>query len=376
MKRNALALALLLAGAPACHRHRAPAADKPAAAATAQAEPTREIRHHGQGAEEAGMAGGDDDEDGGGGGASIGSTGARYKDPMVYVDGEPRASFTYNEMPSGVKVYERRYDDDGLTHRMLICDYFHHLGVDCATIKSTHWYQNKNRIAIISGNELRRFKKSLYFNFTKDLAGKPRVEWQSTTGLHTTDRPDLVADLAIYVKKKPPRFSQELWAAVDDKGVPFVGMPYAHQDGKRGVRVNVDGIFKARIKRNLLEGNVTAINADKPNEPPRYRLVDFLASQGVKVDKVRGIDLVVREERVLHVDADAVAEGVTFTAAKQHHGEMMFYFGKHYMPAVAVDIWSASEPPTRIMRTLTLGAATADRGGNSQGSLPQVQGRR
>lgn len=378
MKTNAIGLALLLAAAPGCHRTR----DRAPAASAKVADGERKIRHHGQGAEEAGLSGpAEDDEDGGGGGGggngsnSGGGGGARYKDPMIYVDGEVRASFAYNEMPAPVKVYERHYDDDGVTHRMLMCDYFHWLGADCSTIKETHWYQGKGRIAIITGKELRRFKDTLYINFTKEFSGKPRVEWQSTTGLHTNERPDLVADLAIYVDKKAPKWSDKYWALVDDKGYPIDGIPYAHADGKRGVRVNLDGILKARIKRNLLDGNVTAVNADKPNEDPRYRLLDFLASQNVKVDGVRGIDLVVRQERVVRVPA-AEAAKIEFVAARQHHGEMMFYFGQHYVPALAVDIWSSSEPPARPMRTVTLGNATADRGAQPQAIAPQVQGRR
>jgi hypothetical protein len=279
-------------------------------------------------------------------------------------------------MPASVKVLTHSYDDDdGLSHRMLVCDYFHAIGADCSTIKSTQWYQGRGRVAIISGDELRRFAQRLYFNFTKDLAGKPRVEWHGAEGMVINDRPDLVANVAIYVNRKPPVWDEQAYALVDDKGVPFAGIPYAHEDGKRGVRVNVDGRFKARIKRNLLEGNVTPVNADQPDEPARYRLLDFLAAQKVPLQKVRGVDLVVREERVVRVAA-ADAAAVQFSAVKQHHGEMMFYFGAHYVPALAVNVWCESDPPARPMRTVTLGNTTADRGADTQGPTTQVHARR
>jgi hypothetical protein len=365
MQRNALALVVLLIAG--CHR------DRPLPPAAAASAETRQIRHHGQGAEEAGIAGpADDDDDSGGGNGG----GARYKDPIVYVDGEPRASFTYNEMPSQVQVLEHSYDDDeSFTHRMLVCDYFHWLGADCSTLKSVQWYQGRGRVAIMRGDELRRYAKRLYFNFTKDLAGKPRVEWHGAPGMIISERPDLVASVALYVNKAPPTWSDEEWALVDDKGVPFESIPYAKEDGKRGVRVNVDGRFKARLKRNLLEGNVTPINSDKRDEPARYRLTDFLAAQKIKLDQVRGVDLVVRQERVVRV-ASADAADVQFTAVKQHHGEMMFYFGEHYVPALAVDVWSESDPPTRPMRTVTLGSAAADRGVDTQGPTSEVHARR
>jgi hypothetical protein len=141
------------------------------------------------------------------------------------------------------------------------------------------------------------------------------------------------------------------------------------------VRVNIDGRFRARLKRNLLEGNVTPVNRDRPGEPARYRLSDFLAAQKIKLDKIRGIDLLVRDERVVRV-AGADAADVQLTAVKQHHGEMMFYFGQHYVPALAVDVWSESDPPARPMRTVTLGSATADRGVDTQGRDLQAHGRR
>src|SRR5262245_27466582 len=100
MTRRVLALALLVAGVPACKRHEAnkgtaPAAAAPAAVAQAQV----------------------------GGGNGGGGNGGRTHDPNVYVDGEIRGSFTYNELPATVKILERRSGDD-VTHRFLACDYF------------------------------------------------------------------------------------------------------------------------------------------------------------------------------------------------------------------------------------------------------------
>ena len=380
MTKRALALAFLLTGSPACKQH----TPKKASNAVAAKQPggaEREIRHHGQGAEEAGLSGPadeDDSEGGGANGANGGGGGARYKNPVIYVDGEVRASFSYNEMPSTVKVLERRYGDDGedLTHRMLVCDYFHALGVDCSQIKETQWYAGKGRVAVISGSELRRFHNSLYFNFTKDLSGKPRVEWQSATALHTTNKPDLVADVCIYVKKKAPKWDIALWALVDDHGNPYDGIPYNHDEGKRGVRVNVDGRMVGKIKRNLLEGNVEPVREPKPGEEARYRIVDFLKATGVDVAQVRGVNLLVRDERVVRLTKEEVQSGLEFTAAKQHHGEMMFYFGKHYVPALAVDVWANTDAPVRPMRTVTLGNPTADRGPDSLSTRVEVHARR
>jgi hypothetical protein len=367
MTRTAWVLGLALIAAPACKRNAGSSA--PAGSASP------EVRHHGQGAEEAGLVAENDDDGGGAGGTP------RHSDPMVYVDGETRASFTYNEMPSSVKVIDKGVspDDEGLnihSHHILVCDYFAGLGVDCGKVKMTHWYAGRGRIAMISGDELRRARKILFINFTKDFAGKPRVEWALASKIHTNDKPDIVNDLAIYLNKKPPAWSQEQLSLVDDKGQPIDGIPYAHEDGKRGVRINVDGHLVAKIKRNLLEGNVEPIAAPKPGEAPRYRVIDFLVSRGIKLEQVRGMDLIVREERVIRLSDDEIKGGLTFSAARQRHGEMMFYFGKHYVPVLAVDLWAQTNPPARPMRTVTLGAPTADRGEGPQAPIRQVQARR
>ena len=301
--------------------------------------------------------------------------GRRFHDATVYVDGKAILGFTYNEMPPGVKIYEKNWGDPGETYEhFLICDYLKQLGVDCKDVKETHWYAGRSRIAIISGDELRRYRDKLYFNFTRETFGKPRVEWSK--GIHTNDTVDLVSDLVVYVHKKPPRWDRETWSLIDDKGDPIDGIPYAPADDVRGgVRVNVDARLAAKIKRNLLEGNVTPVSEGP--DGARYSLASFLAQKNLAPKQpIRAVELITREERVIRLFGDD-AKDVSFVAAKKKSGEVMFYFGKHFAPAIAVNVWASLPPPDRKMRTLDFrGVAAAGGENTSQVNTTQVRGRR
>jgi hypothetical protein len=301
-------------------------ADAPSAAATAAAAAATggngataggETRRPGQGAAEAGLD---------------------ARAPLIYVDGEPRAAFAYNELPSTLKL--------GADHRALVCDYFRVIGADCGTIRQVDFHV-AGRVVTVPGSELRRAGK-LRFHFAGDLSGKPRLEGKLAPG-------DL-DDVLIWSHATPSRILRD--------------------DGRRGVRVNVDGRLAAKIKRNLLEGNVDPVAEPLPGQAARYRLVDFLASRSLDIERIRGIDLVVRDERVVRLTPEEVAGGVEFMAPDKGHGEMTFVFGSRTVSALAVDVWAESDPPARLMRTLALGDAAADRGRGLHAALGQAQERR
>jgi hypothetical protein len=229
----------------------------------------------------------------------------------------------------------------------------------------------------LTGAELRRFARTLTFSFRDDLAGAPRLDWSSAPKLASRERPDEVTDLALYVDMPLPRWDGARAAFVDEDGKAFIGIPYNHDDGRRGVRVNVDGVMAARIKRNLLEGNVNPVTPPKPGESARYRLTDFLAARNVALPEVRGVDLLLRDERVVRLSAAEVQAGVEFTALKQHHGEMIFHVAGRDVPALAVDVWAKTDPPSRPLRSASaLGAVTADGGGQLHASAAPIQARR
>lgn len=296
MSRSTVALLVAFA-AVGCTRTAPQPGANAAAAAAAQGAPgvgagnPSEVRTPGKGASEAGLE-------------------ARI--PLVYVDGEPRGALAYNELPAALPL-------DG-QHRARLCDYFKLLGADCAKVQRVDFHVG-DKTTFVSAAELKKQRRAT-FHFTDGLAGKPAIDAAFLDGA--------VDDVMIWLDQIPG------------------GM--VRDDGRRGVRVNVDGRLVAKIKRNLLEGNVEPVVEPRPGDVSRYRLRDFLASRSVALPRVRGIDLVTRDEKVVRVPADAVAAGVEFIAPDKGHGEMTFLFGGRAVKALAVDVWAESEPPTRPMR--------------------------
>ncbi|MCU1283424.1 MAG: hypothetical protein JWM53_6970 [bacterium] len=287
MFQRSLALLLTLAAASGCKRQ-APPAPAPVAVAPAAADAQRTP---GKGATDAGL---------------------ELHVPLVYVDGEPRAALAYNELPAALAL-------DG-AHRAKLCDYFKLLGAECAKIQRVDFHVAGDTV-FVAGADLRKARGTT-FHFSDGLAGRPRVDGTLVAG----DVTDVV-----------------VWVAAPPGGM-------LKDDGRRGVRVNVDGRLAAKIKRNLLEGNVEPVVEPRPGEVARYRLRDFLASRAVTVARIRGIDLITRDERVVRVAADDVVAGVEFIAPDKGHGEMTFLVGGHAIPALAVDVWAETAPPTRAMR--------------------------
>jgi hypothetical protein len=289
MLRRSLTLLLSLAAVSGCKRPAAPEAD--AVAALPAPAPADETRTPGKGATEAGM---------------------EVHVPLVYIDGDPRAALAYNELPAGLPLDRE--------HRGKLCDYFKLLGAECSKIQRVDFHVTGDTV-FLSGADLRK-QRGLTFHFADGLGGRPRID----SALVAAELTDIV-----------------VWAGAAPGGM-------LKDDGRRGVRINVDGKLAAKIKRNLLEGNVEPVVEPRPGEVARYRLRDFLASRAVTVAHIRGIDLVTRDERVVRVAADDLASGIEFIAPDKGHGEMTFLVGGKAVPALAVDVWSESTPPTRPMR--------------------------
>ena len=349
------ALSLGTLTAPGCKRHSPSAPAAPASSAAAEPD-----RGGGRGG-----GGGDDEEDG-----------SRRHRPTIYVDGKPIVAFAYNELPPGVKVTERLIDAEEHVYYKHInfADLVKNLGVDLRQVKAVHFHGGLDRVAVLDGDEVRRQRDKLFINFCSEMMGKPRVEW--TRGIRTNDTPDTVRDLAIYVHKAPPRWDADNAVLVDEQGREIEGIPYATESIRGGVRVNLDGRLAATIKRNLLEGNVPALNEGRAGEEPRYALTAFLESNHLKLGEVRGIDLVTYDERILRLSNEEAKGGLTFTAPRQSGGAVNAYFGTHWAPVAAINVYARLSPPTRPSRTVTLGPSPAAWGESTHGGKPQVRGRK
>src|SRR4051812_43879083 len=111
MTRSALRiiLATSMLALPACHR-------KASAPASVKADDLSKSKQ-GEGTGAGAGLGGNADEE-------TENPNQRYHEATVYVDGVPRIAFTYNEMPSSVKVSEYDWSLEGdMAHHILIADY-------------------------------------------------------------------------------------------------------------------------------------------------------------------------------------------------------------------------------------------------------------
>jgi len=360
MTRSALRIILATAmlALPACHRKAA----APARAKTALADDLSKNKQGEGNGTGAGMGANADEE--------VENPNQRYHEATVYVDGVPRVAFTYNEMPSSVKVTQYDWSLEGdLAHHMLVADYVKALGVDLAKVKELHWYGGRDRVVIVTGEQLRKFQKQLFFNFTRDLFGKPRTEWRND--MMVNDHIDVVTDLAIYVEKKPPRWDKEAWSLVDDNGDPIeTTIPYCQEEmPRRSVRVNVDGRFVAFMKRNLLEGNLHPVNGDKDGnvkagELPRYKLNELLASKKQAVTGFKGIDLITFDERVVRLVGED-AKDLEFSLKRHGGGVAEIFWPGREVEIKALNVYVKAAIPTRPMRTLTVGLKARNGGGDS-----------
>jgi hypothetical protein len=234
--------------------------------------------------------------------------------PLVYVDGEPRGAIAYNELPAALAL--------DAEHRARLCDYFKLLGADCAKVQRVDFHAGE-KTTFVSAADLKKQRRAT-FHFADGLGGRPVVDGALVPGGN-------VDDVMVWLDQIPGGMLRD--------------------DGRRGVRINVDGRLVAKIKRNLLEGNVEPVVEPRPGDVSRYRLRDFLASRSVTVAEVRGIDLITRDEKVVRVPAADVEAGLQFMAPDKGHGEMTFLFGGRAVKALAVDVWAESAPPTRPMNT-------------------------
>src|SRR5262249_34499508 len=155
-------------------------------------------------------------------------------------------------------------------------------GVDVRRVRELHLYGGQSRIAIVKGDELRRFARRFFFSFTRNVTGKPFMR-PVGKGFHITDYIDTFSTVAVYVDKVPPRWSEEDQSLIDDQGRDIEGIPYVKAEMRGGVRVYVDAHLVANIKRNLLSSSM-AVSQGKDGKPI-YSLEAFLRAQKVELPR-------------------------------------------------------------------------------------------
>lgn len=269
---------------------------------------------------------------------------SRWKDTVVYVDGQPRGVLTFGELPVPLEpawVPEQKpaeirpgSNDPGFTwtkkRRYRFTDYLKAIGVDVAKVQAIHIYGPKFTDSIVAtGKQLRsKAGQELTFRFGADVGGKAIPS--ALEGFGNGRSPDKISSVMVYIKRKPPTLIPNDGFYLD--GEKVVGVPYYGEPLRGGVRVYLDNALVAVIKRQELKPEM----AEKlPDGTLRWKLHDFLKSVGVD-DKGVTQAWVIRDERREEQLPAAEVAAATFEAASQAHGEILLGVEKYRAQAIAL----------------------------------------
>ena len=255
----------------------------------------------------------------------------RFTDPGVYVDGKALGVLRFGEIPTPLPVawHEERAavpfkaGDPGPRYRIArqrryrFSDYFRAMGVDIAKIKEMHLYGGNRKAAavVIPGKSIREMDE-FRFRFGGDIWGKPLPACPA--GVGDGKCPDQIGSIAVYIEKDPPKREGGHFYFNGERveGIPYFGEPL-----RGGIRVYFDGPLVTTIKRNKLKASdirPVAVQGDAET----YRLIDFLKTQNVDVDKVQEAWLVAYERRVAKISRTELLK-TKFTVTKGAKGEIL-----------------------------------------------------
>ena len=219
----------------------------------------------------------------------------RFSAPIVYLDGEAVAVLRFGELPPHLKSHWKDLGNNIKARQFRWAEYIEELGVPLSSLKALTLHGGRGRVAVLSANEVRRFRESLKFSFNRSNSGKARMEWQPPS--RSNDHIDMVHAVALYVKKKAPRLNKKT-SLVELNGEIVADVPYVTQEMRNGVRVYKDGRIVTIIKRNLLTAS---------EGKSSWKLKPFLEKADVKLDDVMQVDLVYQDRIENRVTIDALA---------------------------------------------------------------------
>jgi hypothetical protein len=261
----------------------------------------------------------------------------RFKDAPVYIDGRRVGVIRPLEVPASLKPRMRIRAGATPTPRYSIAEYITAAGGDLAKVREVHLYGGRTRIAIVSGDEVRKHREDLFFLFTGGTRGKPRIGWPPD-GIKVNASIDIVVAVAVYQEKEPPEFDRKKGELHFADGKPIEGIPYAPDEELKGTRFYVDGVLAAWMKRKVLPNAVLAPGADLASG--LFSLRAYIESIGVDPRKVKAIELVQGDDAVTGLDGGALFREphIVFTLPRRSQGNIMLWLpsGAFSPPAPAL----------------------------------------
>jgi len=269
----------------------------------------------------------------------------RFKDAPVYIDGRRVGVIRPLEVPASLKPRMRIRAGAKPTPRYSIAEYIAAAGGELAKVREVHLYGGRARIAVISGEEVRKHREDLFFLFTGGARGKPRIGWPPD-GIKTNTSIDVVQAVAVYQDKEPPSLDAKKGGLSFADGKLIDGIPYAPNEELKGTRFYADGVLAGWMKRKILPNTMLLPGSDVSDG--LFSLPAYIASLGVDPRKVKAIELIQDDDAVARLDGAALASEppLTFTLPRRSQGNLVLWLPKAVFPAFA-----AAQPrgiPVRI----------------------------
>jgi hypothetical protein len=244
----------------------------------------------------------------------------KWRDPGVYVDGVPVGVVSFLELPrrleptwiEGVELLDFKPGDKGPRERTIkyrrynVADYLEALGVDLARVKRLDVHGGGTYVAAVSGDDLRRYREGIQFDFSRETEGKVRIYFPDGVAVNTVF--DRMVGFSVYVDKTPPEVTDQDVLALDGK--PVVGVPYFGSPLRGGIRVYVDDRLATTIKRNQLDPTQTS-----------WSLFGFLAGKGIDTAKLTTAELIYNGKRDVRLSRHEL-ETASFAASSNARGEV------------------------------------------------------
>jgi hypothetical protein len=205
------------------------------------------------------------------------------------------------------------------------------LGVDLGKIQSLHLVGGRDRVAIVSGKELREHGASLLFSFTQSTTGKARLHVKP--GIVISDSIDKIQNVLLYQERPAPIWNaQKLELELDGHSVE--GVPYAAGELRGGTRLYLDGRLLGLIKRNRLP----------PLEPKEtaYPLLKVILGLGLPLSTAKTVDLIDDDRQVARIPFGELA-GATFSVVEKSGGQIAIE--PRGLTATALLFYEKAAPP-------------------------------
>lgn len=248
----------------------------------------------------------------------------RFKDAPVYIDGRRVGVIRPLEIPTTLKPYLRKRAGVAPAPRYSVAEYIAAAGGHIDKVREVHLYGGRTRVSIISGDEVRKHSKNLFFLFTGGARGKPRIGWP-TDGIKTNSSIDIVMAVAVYEEKEPPVFDEKEGVMRLADGKAIEGIPYAPAEELKGTRFYADGVLVGWMKRKILPNSMLVPGADLASG--QFSLPAFVASLGVDLRKVKAIELVQDDDAAARIDGGALVREppLVFTMPRRSQGNLVLW---------------------------------------------------